>query len=216
MKTSIWDILTAVVLFGILCMVAGFSFLLLNPGLASGAPQMTIPTIALPTATATVPGLPPTWTPAAPVQVQSTATRQPTSTLPPTNTPVVLPTFTASPRPRSGGSGGGSGGGNCSVTYQSPEDNTYQNPSTGFQMRWVLKNTSDKTWRSDSVDIRNVSGDRMGASDKDLHMDVSPGGQVDIMLNMVTPGGSGTVASNWGLFEGSTSLCRFYVEFNVK
>ncbi len=216
-KTSIWDILTAIVLFGILCMVAGFAFLVLNPGLAAGtAPLTTIPTISLPTATATVPGLPPTWTPV-PVEVQASATLRPSATIPPTNTPVLLPTFTASPRTSGGGSGGGTSGGNCSVTFQEPADNTYQEKGKIFTMRWVLKNNSSNTWRSDSVDIRFVSGDRMSGRDQDLSMNVSPGGQVDIFIpNMIVPNAEGKVTSNWGLFEGSTSLCRFYVEFNIK
>lgn len=223
MKTSIWNILTAVVMLVTLCMVAGFIFVLSNPGLAAVTPQLTIPTISLPTATATEPGLPPTWTPAAPVMIESTPTRRPTNTLFPTNTPVILPTFTASPRSSGGGSsGGGSGsgggvaGGRCSVTFQQPADNTYQDPSLPFTMRWVVKNTSDETWRSDSVDIRFVSGDRMSGNNIDLPMDVAPGGQVDVMINMVTPSGSGKVSSNWGMFAGNTSLCRFFVEFNIK
>jgi hypothetical protein len=213
MKTSIWDILTGVTLFGILCLIVGFGIALSNRPQEVTKAEQLVPTISIPTATNTVQGMPPTWTPQA-QQLGATATLRPTSTQPPTATSVVLPTFTASPRaPVTGG-----GSANCRVVFQSPADDTYQSKNTSFQMRWTIQNTSGTTWQSASSDIRFVSGDRMqtGADVYDLPYDVANNSNVDILINMRTPSGTGTVNSNWSIVQGSTTVCKFFVEFKLK
>jgi hypothetical protein len=238
MKNSIWDILTGITLLGILCLVGAFGAILMNPSVPFNplGPPEPIPTIVIPTATNTPLQMPATWTPSPMPQqvVLPEATEQPqgeqnpgvaptlrpSSTPLPTNTVVVLPTFTPTKKgSTSGGGGGGSGvgGGNCTVVYQSPADDTLVQPGSGFVQRWTLKNTGSQTWRKDSVDIRFVSGDRVhsGSDVLDLPYDVSTGGMADILINMVAPSTAGTYTSNWALQEGGVSLCRFYVSFRV-
>lgn len=229
MKTSIWDILTGLVLLGILCMIGGFVAIMVNPAMAINPlkPPAPVATIALPTPTETVLGLPPTWTPtpqSEATQSNAEATLRPSSTPQPTATRFLLPTFTPSKVARAtliggGGSGGsGSGGGNCEVTYQSPADNSVMVHDTAFTMRWTLKNTSDATWRSDSIDLRFMSGDRLNSSKTlyDMPYDVPVNSSIDVTVSMKAPSTAGQYTSNWSLAAGTDPVCRFYVILNVQ
>ncbi len=231
MKNSIWDILTGITLLGILCLIAAFGAVVLNPGLLGltglrqNQPSELVPTISLPTEMEPG-GLPPTWTPLPQpttdqVQAESIPTLRPSSTPIPTNTPVILPTFTATKPSSSGSSGGTSGGvsgGSCTVVYQNPEDETEKDRGEDFQTRWTLKNTSSNTWRSDSVDIRVTSGTRLhtGPDVYDLNSSTGANGLVDIIIPMEAPGSRGTFTENWALMQGNNFLCRFYVTIVVK
>jgi Ig-like domain from next to BRCA1 gene len=233
MKTSIWDILTGVVLLGILCTVGAFGSILLNPGVPWNPlpPRVapTVPPLSIPTPTATVLGLPATWTP--PPSDQSTPvtnvlpTLRPSWTPQPTNTPFLLPTFTPykTTRSSSGGSGGsgsssGVGGGSCQITYQNPPDNSVLPRDQSFDMHWTIKNTGSQDWRSDSVDVRFMSGDRVHtiADVTDMKVSVASGSSFDLLINMHTPNLPGTYQSNWALAAGNVPLCRFYVIFQIQ
>lgn len=218
MKTSIWNILTGLTLLGVLCLIGVFAAILLNPGLSPFQPATPAlaPTIVLPTATETpTPGLPPTWTPTPSPEFTSTTEAQvvATSTLMPTNTVVVLPTFTPSRTPRTG-----IGGGTCQVTYQNPADNAILPKGAEFEMRWTIKNTGSKSWAADSTDVRFLSGDRVhvGNDVRDMPYDVAAGGMVDLLISMRTPLTPGSYVTNWSLSQGSVSVCRFYVQFQVQ
>jgi len=224
MRTSIWDILTGVVLLGILCLILAFVIIALNPQTAINPfkpyrPTL-VPPITFPTATQEWTNqMPPTWTPS-PLPAEATQaeapalpTLRPSSTPLPTNTIVVLPTFT--PTRNVGGSG--VGGGSCTVVYQDPADDSFITAGKDFAVRWTIKNTSNKTWRRDSVDIRFMSGQAMhtGASALDLMYDVGNGGLVDITMDMKAPATGGSYTTNWALVEGNVSLCRFYLTIRV-
>lgn len=221
MKTSIWDILTGITLLGVLCLLGVFGMIIINPASAFNpfrpAGPALAPTIVLPTATDTpTPGLPPTWTPTPSPEFTDTPEAAPvvaTSTLMPTNTVVVLPTFTPSRTPRTG-----VGGGSCQVVYQNPADDSVLPSGAEFDMRWTIKNTSSKSWPGDATDIRFVSGDRLhiGNDVRDMPYDVSENGTVDIIVTMRTPLTPGSYVTNWSLSQGSTSVCRFYVQFKVQ
>lgn len=242
MKNSIWDILTGIILLGILCLIAGFGVVVMNPGLlglnrnAPVGPGELVPTIALPTNTEVPLELPPTYTAtAAPAtSVPATAvpdtsggggvlpTLRPSSTPLPTNTRVVLPTFTATKKatlkPGTLGGGGSGSGGSCTIVYQNPADGTVMDKGEDFSTRWTIKNNTQNTWASDSVDIRVIGGERMhfGASLRDLPYSVGSGGMIDIIIDMEAPDGKGTYTENWGLFQGSKSVCQFFVTIEVK
>ncbi len=181
-----------------------------------------MPTISLPTETETPLQIPPTWTPTAQptraVEVTTQPTLRPSSTPVPTRTPVVLPTFTPTKKATVRVGGGGSGGGACSVVYQDPADDTVMYPGQDFTTRWTLKNNSSSTWASDSVDLKVIAGDRMhlGADLRDLPYSVGSGGMIDILIDMEAPDGKGVYTENWGLYQGSKSLCQFYVTIEVK
>jgi hypothetical protein len=222
MKISVWDILTGLTLLGVLCLVAFFGAILLNPSVSFNPlqPPATVPTISIPTATITPTGLPPTWTP---IPSATTAgevpgimpTLRPSRTPEPTATRVVLPTFTPSKTLRVSGSG--QGGGNCSVVYQNPTDDSVMTPSSTFSMRWTLKNNSSESWRADSVDLRFMSGQKMhsGADVRDMAYDVGAGGAIDILVDMMAPAEEGQYTSNWALLSGSSPVCRFYITIKV-
>lgn len=218
MKPSIWDILTGVILLGIVVMIGIFGFLLMQPAAAAPgqatvvmpADTKLIPTISIPTATITNTRPPATFTPLASL----TPTRKyVTSTPYPTNTPVKLPTFTKSPRPNTGGSGGGAG--TCIVVEQTPVDGSFVLANTPVSVAWTIKNTSGKAWRADSVDVRNTGGVSSGTSAYDLTYDVASQGNYQFSVTLNAQGSSGTYRSNWGLYEGDISLCRFFVEYRV-
>lgn len=227
MKNSIWDILTGIVLLAILCLIAGFGAVVMNPGLLGlnrpqpNSPGELVPTIAIPTETEESTGLPPTWTPtpreATAASINGAPTLRPSSTPVPTFTPVILPTFTAT-KVTSGGGSGGISGGNCTVVYQNPTDDSSMSAGQGFTTRWTLKNTSSDTWRSDSVDLRVSGGTRMhtGADIRDIPYSVSTNGLVDILIDMVAPTVKGTYTENWQLSAGNTSVCSFFVTIKVR
>ena len=85
-------------------------------------------------------------------------------------------------------------------------------------MRWTIKNTSNDPWRSDSVDIRFISGDRMHSGNdlRDMPYDVGPGGMLDLVIPMTAPATTGSKVSNWRLVQGDKPLCSFFITLNVK
>jgi len=97
----VWNILTILVLLGVVAIALIFLAVFLNP--SSGLnpfPPATLPAILeFPTATVTpVRFLQSTWTPSPTLEPTATYTPQPTPTSPPTETPFVL--FTPSPAPQ--------------------------------------------------------------------------------------------------------------------
>lgn len=223
MKLSIWDVLTGITLLGIICLIGAFAMLLINPNMPYnpfpprvGGAQQTIPTIVLPTGTATTNALPPTWTPvpqATDTPVGQQPTLRSTSTPVPTATKVILPTFTPS-RAAPAAHGGGS----CNVTSQTPADNSYVTAGQSFDVQWILKNQSPQMWRSDSIDIRWMGGDKLGIPQNvyDMPYDVSPGAMLTIPVKMVAPAKAGAYTSNWALVQGSTPICQFYLQILVR
>jgi hypothetical protein len=229
MKLSIWDLLTGLTLLGILCLIAGFAAIALDPSVAFNPlqPPATVAPIILPSATATEPGLPPTWTPvpSATSQVNNTLpTLRPSRTPEPTATRVILPTFTPSktirPTTPSGGGGGSGavGGGSCDIIYQYPADDTVMVAGTPFDMRWTIKNTGSDSWRADSIDVRYMSGAKMHSGNdlRDLPYDVGAGGAVDILISMRAPTTKGIYTTNWALTAGNAAKCRFFVVIEVQ
>ncbi len=95
MNSRVWDILSIIGLISICCLVVVFAQIAMDPNSSLNPfPPPTMPAlIELPTSTATLRSLPPTWTATPPVdrEIQST------QTLPPTRTGWVLPTFTSTP-----------------------------------------------------------------------------------------------------------------------
>lgn len=90
MKLSFWDFLAIAALAGALIIGIIVLTIFINPNSSVNPfPVPTYPpTMALPTSTATLVQLPPTWTPTPQVEI----TLRPTSTPIPTETPFVFPT----------------------------------------------------------------------------------------------------------------------------
>lgn len=226
MKLSVWDILTGLTLLGIVCLLGAFGVILVNPSVGFNplkpAVLATVAPIVLPSATPTEIGLPPTWTPTVdPAQGEPAVgapTLRPSRTPEPTPTRFVLPTFTPSTAPRATSVRTGLGtGGDCTIVYQYPPDDTTLTHGSAFDMRWTLKNTSSTSWRSDTIDIRFVSGDRMHNSSydvQDMDFDVASGSAFDLVVPMIVPSTGDSYTSYWALMAGNTAVCRFFIAIN--
>jgi hypothetical protein len=106
----------------------------------------------------------------------------------------------------------------CQVVYQDPLDGTVQRASTSFDARWNIRNTGPAGWKSESVKIRFISGDRLhsGADLRDLPYSVDPGWVLDLVIPMTAPAAAGSYVSNWALEDGSTRLCTFNIKIRVQ
>lgn len=96
-RTKIWNILTIVVLIGVLCTGGYFLSILINPASALNPfPPQALPTaLEFFTPTATIPLQPATWTPSPTIPPTVTRTGAPTWTPIPSNTPFFLSTGTS-------------------------------------------------------------------------------------------------------------------------
>jgi len=219
MKTSIWNILSLLLILGIV-IIAGITFMLLadpaSPLNPYPLPTMP-PSIFIPSATETPLRLPPTWTPTGGVpQVGAEPTRRPTSTIIPTNTLFVLPSFT--PLPRIPTNTRIPLGGQCKLVTQSPIDGTIYQPGTAFTARWTVQNSGDGNWSVENTDIRFLAGDPMhtGKNAVDLSAMVPLDATLEVVVEMVAPDAPGYHITYWSVQEGGNTLCSFYVEILVK
>jgi hypothetical protein len=224
MKPSIWDILTGILVLGIVCLACSFSMIFINPTAAYNPfpPPTALPALVVeipPTATATaLRQLPATWTPVPPVGATATlgVMLKPSSTIEPTATLYVMPTatntatVTRTPGPRSEG--------RCQVVSEYPVDNTEFARGQEFDKRWTVRNTSGETWRSDSLDIRYLNGANLqtGATAYDLPRDVFNGESYDVVVRMRAPNDPGVYTANWGVTSGDNKVCGFFIKIVVK
>ncbi|WP_172634594.1 NBR1-Ig-like domain-containing protein [Anaerolinea thermophila] len=220
MKNSIWDILTMILLLGIVIVAVGVLMLFQNPYLVFNPfpPPPPVPTIFVPSFTPTPKSLPPTWTPTAFPTLISEATKRPTSTPLPTNTPFVLPSPTPILKTVYPTNARLPLEGKCKVLAQSPEDGKTIKAGETFRVSWTLQNTSTEPWRSDSIDVRFKGGVPMHTSKDviDLPKSVEPNGTIDITITMTAPEKAGYQITYWTLSAGSTVKCTFYVEIFVE
>lgn len=222
MKTSFWDILTTVLVFGIVIIALGVLLLFINPSMPFNPfpPQGGgLASLFIPTSTPTPRRLPPTWTPTSRPPELATATRKPTSTAMPTSTPFVitpfvLPSPTLPPKSIIPTNSRLPLEGKCKIVSQSPEDGTSFRPDTTFTTRWILQNTSDTNWPSDGIDVKYKSGESMhtGKSAIDLPRTIVPGDTFEVTVTMISPKTTGFHITYWVLMEGLNPRCTFYVE----
>jgi hypothetical protein len=222
MKASFWDIFTALVILAILVAIGYFALVFTYPSLPFNPfpPNLIdVPTLVIPSATPTVRKLPPTWTPTAQEQVGETPAYHATSTLIPTITPFVLPTFTMQAKTVYPTNSRLPLEGKCKVLNQTPADGTTFAADEIFTAAWTLQNTSDTNWGTDGIDVRFKAGEAMHTSGEDvidLPQTVVPGGRYDITIQMKAPSTTGYHITYWSLMEGDTPRCTFYVEIFVK
>jgi len=236
-KLPIWDILTGVLLLGVVCLACGLGYLLLSPAplnLFPPQPTITRVVIIIPTETSIPRVIPPTWTPGSPAEQNTPvgevptlepATAIPARTLRPTSTPEItntpyiaptmtpLPTFTPLPSATSASA-------RCYITNENPIDNAEFSTSQYFDKSWTIKNNSGKTWQSNNTDIRyssNSSRILHQTSDVfDLPGDISHGASFNLSIRMRAPDTIGTYTENWVIVADGDELCRFYVKIVVK
>jgi hypothetical protein len=222
MKISIWDVLTTLVVIGIVITLGMVLLLFINPALpfnpfppAGGG----LAGLFIPSATPTPRRLPPTWTPTARPTEAPSPTRRPTSTPIPSITPFVLPSPTMAAKTVYPTNERLPLEGKCKVVNQSPSDGTAFKPGDIFTTAWSIQNTSDTNWGTDGIDVRFRGGDAIHTSGKnviDLPKTVIPGDIYDITIQMKAPDRPGYHITYWALMEGNTPRCTFYVEIFVE
>lgn len=219
MKISIWDILTGLILLGIVCLAGGFIFIFQNPesALNPWQPPTQVAALVIPTSTDTPRSLPPTWTPTPSETIAGAPELKPSSTPYLTNTPFVLPSFTptATSTPTATATRVDS---RCSVVDESPQDDAVFSPGQEFDKRWVIRNNTSETWSEDNVDVRFVSGYAMhyGSNALDLPYSVGSRNTMELTIRMRAPSSPGTYQDNWIVAMGGVDLCKFYIRIVVK
>ncbi len=86
----------------------------------------------------------------------------------------------------------------CFVSDVTIPDNTLMEPGQSFTKTWRVKNCGTAAWGT-GASLRFVKGDQMGALDSVPVDDVAPGDSIDISVEMVAPGESGTYRGDWRL-----------------
>lgn len=154
-------------------------------------------------ATQTAALAPHTSTPALPASTPS-FTPIPTATASPFPSPIVTFTFVLS-TPTSLSSGDRW---DCQVLGQSPMNSTSLPPNYPFAANWTVKNTGNKAWSPNSVDIVFSGGKNMAkASAFDADLSAGVGGVAVVTVRMTTPSQSGTYTTRWSLRAGDTRFC---------
>jgi hypothetical protein len=148
----------------------------------------------------------------------SDATLTLTPTYTSTSTVVVIPTHTTIPSP-SGTSKP------CDVATfvmdVTVNDGEKFSPGQSFVKTWRLKNVGSCTWTTNYEAIFESGNHMSGPNDVNLTKEVAPGETIDISVNLVAPGSTGTYRGNWKLRNeddevfGLTSGGPFYVEIKV-
>lgn len=222
MKIKFLDILSILVLIALFCMGIGFTLVYLNPQLAFNPfPPPTLPAaLVIPSATNTPRILPPTWTPTPQdqngQQPSSTPLPSPTSFELPTFTPTLSPTVTPTQTPFFTGTPT-AGPYRCSSSIKPPLDGSVLQPKSGFDGRWILKNTGEKYWDSELTEAVYLSGTKFQREDDPgkFKRDVQPGSSAEIIIDMEAPDGIGTHYATWGLVYKDITICTWTITLRV-
>jgi len=206
-----WFVLLVILFVGVACNLPGGGAAVPQEGMQTAAAMTVQAALAQTTGTqggeATAPagGEQASPTPAPAVTVLPTAAA--TSTPVPTATPRP----TATPKP-------------CNLATFIKDvtvpDGTEFQPGHHFTKTWRLKNVGTCTWHNYALVFDN--GEQMGApASVALPGTVAPGQEVDVSVDMVAPGTSGTYRGNWrlrddkGVIFGLTNGNPFWVEIKV-
>jgi hypothetical protein len=139
------------------------------------------------------------------LQQDTAAPVEPTLTVAPTNTIASPPTNTPSP---------------CNNAYYISEtvpDGTEFETNESFTKTWRLKNVGTCTWNT-NYKLKFNSGEQMSGPDsQSLTQAVAPNEQVDIEVDLKTPGTAGTYKGIWQIVddEGETFVYNIWVEIKA-
>jgi hypothetical protein len=175
--------------------------------------------VFLPSPTNTPQKLPTLTTQTLQVTPETLATLRASSTPLPSFTPFVLPSATLSPITYVATLTREPFRGKCKVISQEPKDDTIITGGDDFPVTWVVENTGDTDWTTDSVDIKYLDGERMQKTDQnviDLDQNVLSGRTFTLKITMTAPLDPGYHITYWGFVSGSTSRCVVYVEIFVE
>jgi uncharacterized protein YraI len=109
----------------------------------------------------------------------------------------------------------------CVLVSQEPADLTSFPPSTGFEVEWVLQNTSDASWNQGETDLvfkGAVDDVRLHQySDLyDLPETVQPGDSFTVSGIAITPPDPGEYGEAWAIQQGQNVLCTFWIVVTVE
>lgn len=106
----------------------------------------------------------------------------------------------------------------CSVVSQSPKDWAKMKPRQDFDMRWTVLNTGSKTWTTNGTDYKYIRGAQLHTKGNafDMPKNVAADGKIALYVDMMAPKNKGTYVSYWGLANGSSHFCQFYLIITVK
>ncbi len=125
-----------------------------------------------------------------PIQPTQQQPPQPTQVVPPTLAPTLpsaLPTLTPLPCNKA-----------APISETFPDD-TLVNPNQNFTKTWRLQNIGTCTWNT-NYKVVFSSGDIMGANASyNFSLNLAPGGQMDIAVNLKAPAVAGTYKGIWKL-----------------
>ncbi|MCB9791021.1 ricin-type beta-trefoil lectin domain protein [Candidatus Nomurabacteria bacterium] len=94
-------------------------------------------------------------------------------------------------------------------------DGTDFEPNTAFTKIWRIENTGTSTWDS-NYKLQFQYGDQMsGPNEVSLPNNVSPGQQVDIAVDLVSPGSDGNYVGYWKMRNGSGQVFGEIIWVNI-
>ena len=224
MKVSFWDILAILGVLVLIVFVAGLAMIFFNPYSAINPfPPATLPArVVIPSATATLPKLPATWTPAVSATVEIPVVI--TETLPPLETAEVLPsltpmnTFTLTPTETPLSTATFTPAPNQALWIaNTPADYTVLSPGQEFDMIWKIQNTGVLTWTT-RYSYKYISGEPIHEkSEYGLKKSIAPGSVAESMVDMRAPTTAGSYRTVWGLYDDAgKQFYTFNFAFSVK
>ena len=108
--------------------------------------------------------------------------------------------------------------GGCQLVSITPSNGATFPTNDDMDVKWTIKNTGSSTWTSAAVDYEYLGGTKMYKHNAvyDLPSDVASGSQVNITVDMVTPGTAGWYTTTWGLDQSGIRLCTMSATIYVK
>jgi len=105
----------------------------------------------------------------------------------------------------------------CSLVSQTPADWTVMGRRQYFDAKWTVKNTGTKTWTTNGIKFRYISGTKMNTNGDyyRLHANVSSGKKVTLVVDMNAPKPYGWYTAVWGLYNGASNFCVVSISIGV-
>ncbi len=122
----------------------------------------------------------------------ATFTPSPTNTMLPPPTPASVSTVPAAPVSTCDNS--------AYIKDVTIPDGTSMNPGQKFTKTWLVSNTGTCTWTA-TYKIGFGFGEAMGGAMTPIGKSVEPGGQAEVSVELTAPAKSGSLTSNWRLFN---------------
>jgi len=199
------QIFLASVLLLISCDVSTFAAPQQIPSPVPGAINFIVAQTAAAAATQTAAFVPPTRT--------STFTPFPTQT--PSDTPTATATFIFSlvtpTLPNISGSFV------CNLISQVPENGANFKKNKSFTMNWVVANSGSSNWLPNQVSLKFTSGDQFtNTTLVQLPKMITPGNEVTLSVDMITPNQSGNHMTYWSLMIGDQGFCPLALRITVR